>query len=67
MVSHATEMRMFFEKSFDMFSQTRHVETCVLLLRELADDDEAVSIKVDMDGISLDQDIVPQRQYRQYN
>ena len=55
MVSHATEMRMFFEKSFDMFSQTRHVETCVLLVRELVDDDEVVSITVDLDGISLDQ------------
>jgi len=46
-----------------MFPQTcdinsvvpRHIETCVLLVRELTDDDEVVSIKVDMDGISLNQ------------
>ncbi len=30
------------------------VETCVLLVKELTDDDEVVSIKVDMDGIFLD-------------
>ncbi len=50
-------------KIFDNFGHStdinavvsRHVETCVLLVRELADDDEVVSIKVDMDGISLDQ------------
>ena len=39
----------------DMFPRTTHVETCVLLVRELADDDEVVSIKVDLDGISLNQ------------
>ena len=43
---------MFFEKSFDMISQTRHVEPCVLLVRELVDDNEVVSITVDLDGIS---------------
>ena len=32
-----------------------HVETCVRLVKEFADDDEAVSIKVDLQGISLDQ------------
>ena len=29
-------------------------ETCVLLVRECANDDEMVSIKVDLEGISLD-------------
>ena len=37
----------------DMFPQTVHVETCVLLVRELVHDDEMVSIKVDTAGISL--------------
>ena len=32
-----------------------HVETCCLLVRECANDDERVSIKVDLEGISLDQ------------
>ena len=39
----------------DNFPQTVHVETCVLLVRECSHDDETVSIKVDMDGISLKQ------------
>ena len=39
----------------DNFPQTVHVETCVLLVRECSHDDEMVSIKVDMDGISLKQ------------
>lgn len=30
-------------------------ETCCLLVRECANDDEMVSIKVDLEGISLDQ------------
>lgn len=34
---------------------SRHVETCALLVRESAQDDEVVSIKVDLDGIELDQ------------
>ena len=54
-------------KTHDKFGQTGkgdfdihnvhscHVETCVLLVRELADDDEVVSITVDLDGISLGQ------------
>ena len=32
-----------------------NVETCVLLVRECSHDDEMISIKVDMDGISLKQ------------
>ena len=32
-----------------------HVETCVLLVRESISDDEMVFIKVDLDGIALDQ------------
>lgn len=32
-----------------------HVETCVLLVRECAHDDETISIKVDLQGIQLDQ------------
>ena len=39
----------------DMFPGTGNVETCVLLVRELAHDDEMVSIKVDLDGIALKQ------------
>ncbi len=39
----------------DMFPQTANVETCCLLVRECANDDEMVSIKVDLEGISLDQ------------
>ena len=39
----------------DMFPMTVHVETCVLLVRESISDDEMVSIKVDLDGIALDQ------------
>ena len=31
------------------------IETCVLLVRESISDDEMVSIKVDLDGIALDQ------------
>lgn len=54
-------------KYHDKFGQTRkcdfdilnvhscHVETCALLVRESAQDDEVVSIKVDLDGIELDQ------------
>lgn len=38
-----------------IFIVPTHVETCVLLVRELVDDDEMVSITVDLDGISLDQ------------
>lgn len=32
-----------------------HVETCVLLVREQTNDDELISIKVDLEGISLEQ------------
>lgn len=32
-----------------------HVETCVLLVREQTNDDELISIKVDLKGISLEQ------------
>lgn len=39
----------------DLFPGTYHVETCVLLVRECSHDDEMVPIKVDLDGISLDQ------------
>ena len=39
----------------DMFPQTTHVETCCLLVRECANDDEMVSIKADLEGISLNQ------------
>ncbi|MBQ9016046.1 MAG: 23S rRNA (uracil(1939)-C(5))-methyltransferase RlmD [Firmicutes bacterium] len=42
-------------KPFDNFPWTKHVETCALLVRESAQDDEVVSIKVDLDGIKLDQ------------
>ena len=35
----------------------KHVETCVLLVKELVDDDDMVSIKVYLDGISFDQSI----------
>ena len=35
--------------------QNIHVETCALLVRESISDDEMVSIKVDMEGIALDQ------------
>lgn len=35
--------------------RSSHVETCCLLVRECANDDEMVSIKVDLEGISLDQ------------
>ena len=38
----------------DMFPHTSHVETCCLLVRENAHDDEMASIKVDLEGISLD-------------
>lgn len=31
-----------------------HVETCVLLVRELNKDDKMISIKVKMEGIPLD-------------
>ena len=34
---------------------TEHVKTCALLVREYAQDDEVVSIEVDLDGIELDQ------------
>ena len=37
----------------DQFGHSTHVETCVLLVRESVRDDEMVSIKVDMSGISL--------------
>jgi len=39
----------------DMFPWTRHVETCALLVKECTNDDEMVSINVDLEGISLDQ------------
>ena len=39
----------------DMFPWAGHVETCCLLVRENAHDDEMVSIKVDLEGISLNQ------------
>lgn len=39
----------------NMSTKPRHVETCVLLVRESISDDEMVSIKVDLDGIALDQ------------
>ena len=42
-------------RPYDNFPMTRHVETCALLVRESAQDDEVVSIKVDLDGIELDQ------------
>jgi len=32
------------------------VETCVLLVREFAHDDDVVSIKVDLEGIKLKQE-----------
>lgn len=38
-----------------VFQQTEHVETCCLLVRECANDDEMVSIKVDLEGIQLNQ------------
>lgn len=37
------------------FTPSTHVETCVLLVRECTRDDEMVSIKVDLEGISLNQ------------
>ena len=39
----------------DGLDNERHVETCCLLVRENAHDDEMVSIKVDLEGISLNQ------------
>lgn len=39
----------------DMFGMSGHVETCCLLVRECANDDEMVSIKVDLEGIQLNQ------------
>lgn len=41
--------------AFDQFCHSGHVETCVLLVRESISDDDMVSIKVDLNGISLDQ------------
>ncbi len=41
--------------SVNQFPKTANVETCVLLVRECSHDDEMVSIKVDLDGISHDQ------------
>lgn len=41
--------------AIDQFPWTANVETCCLLVRECAHDDEMVSIKVDLEGISLDQ------------
>lgn len=38
-----------------LVGEPSHVETCCLLVRECANDDEMVSIKVDLEGISLDQ------------
>lgn len=38
-----------------MWESGNTVETCCLLVRECANDDEMVSIKVDLEGISLDQ------------
>lgn len=43
------------ELSDVLSEQSCHVETCCLLVRECANDDEMVSIKVDLEGISLDQ------------
>ncbi|MCR5153457.1 MAG: 23S rRNA (uracil(1939)-C(5))-methyltransferase RlmD [Lachnospiraceae bacterium] len=40
----------------DMFPGTANVETVVLLVRELNNDDKTVSIKVDMDGYNLNRD-----------
>ena len=39
----------------DQFGHSGHVETCCLLVRECANDDEMVSIKVDLEGIQLNQ------------
>jgi len=39
----------------DNFPFTKHVETCALLVRESAHKDETVSIKVNTDGITVDQ------------
>ena len=45
-----------FSRSPDIYNGvSRHVETCVLLVRESISDDDMVSIKVDLDGIALDQ------------
>ncbi len=58
------DIQSFMEKGYhvegriqpvDQFPQTAHVETCVLLVRENINDDELVSIKVDLEGISLNQ------------
>lgn len=41
-----------------MLMQTKismHVETCCLLVREQIKDDDLISIKVDLEGISLEQ------------
>ena len=38
-----------------MFLPEHSIETCALLVRESAQDDEVVSIKVNLDGINLDQ------------
>ena len=40
---------------FELYDNRGYGETCVLLVRESISDDEMVSIKVDLDGISLDQ------------
>lgn len=37
----------FYGRLTDLFQQTPHVETSVLLVRESFDDDELVSIKVE--------------------
>ena len=42
-------------RPFDQFPRTSHVETCVLLVRESICDDDMVSIKVNLEGIALDQ------------
>ena len=39
----------------DQFAHTVHVETCCLLVREQIKDDDLISIKVDLEGISLEQ------------
>ncbi len=60
--SLARDLQIFMDRGYrvekiccvDMFPNTYHVETCVLLVRECANDDEMVSIKVDLEGISLD-------------
>lgn len=56
--TQARDMENLVEKiqQVDLFLNTGHVETVVLLVKEYAHDDELVSIKVDLEGISLDQE-----------